>query len=307
MSSPPKSRLAPVVPPQTLGELRLLAGKIRSGSSADLVLGDRAGAAFAAMLKSPPRTAVQTISEIAEESGVDPATLSRLGQRLGYDGFAGLHDVFRRHVADNARFYSDRMEKLIDRTVRQPPQNRMQQLAANESESIRATLKQVEDDLAHAAGLVADARRVVVLGLRATYAVSFFLGSYLMLLRDGVTIAGGPGHLLDGDLAQMSHDDLLIAATFRPYTRLTVAACNASQRAGVPILVLTDRGSPLLAKKRKWTSLAIDGEFHFDRALAPFFMAELLLVAVAEKLGRAGLAVTKQRQPVADFLEIELK
>jgi len=292
-------------PPRTLDDLRKLAKDSRTQATGSIAFGSRAESALATMLKSPARTAVLTISEIAADANVDPATLSRLGQKIGFDGFNGLHDIFRRHVTDNARFYSDHMEQLIERTSYQGSQDRWRILAESEADSVRATLESVEESLEEAADLMAGAKKIVVLGLRSTYAATFFLGSYLRLLRDGVTIAGGPD-LIDGDLAQLGERDLLVAATFRPYTKLTVLACEVAEKAGVPVLAITDRRSPLAIRKRHRLPLIIDGVFHFNKALAPFFVAELLLVAVAEKLGRKALAVTNQRQSFVEAMGTEL-
>src|SRR3546814_17280161 len=84
-----------------------------SRNGADLGLGQKALAALIGMLEAPHRAAVQSISEIARDSGVDPSTLTRLGQRLGFQGFPELPELFRNHVVKRDGYYSSQTQQLL--------------------------------------------------------------------------------------------------------------------------------------------------------------------------------------------------
>lgn len=90
---------------EILREEQTKSGRSRVGEKALVVLAD--------MLSRPGPAAVDSISELAAKNGVDPSTLTRLGKRLGFAGFAELQDVFRRHVAQTQPFYSSRVQERV--------------------------------------------------------------------------------------------------------------------------------------------------------------------------------------------------
>src|SRR3546814_7616707 len=106
-----KGNTARPLPPRSLESLRSLIEGSRNG--ADLGLGQKALAALVGMLEAPHRAAVQSISEIARDSGVDPSTLTRLGQRLGFQGFHELQELFRNHVVKRSAETPSELQSLM--------------------------------------------------------------------------------------------------------------------------------------------------------------------------------------------------
>src|SRR3990172_2452786 len=90
-----------VSPPHNLEELRALVARIRRGV-AGFRLGNRASDALAKLVDAPRHTAISSISELAEATGVNPSTLTRLTHKLGYKGFHEFQDVFRRSIASGS-------------------------------------------------------------------------------------------------------------------------------------------------------------------------------------------------------------
>lgn len=256
------------------------------------------------LLARPGQAAVQSISELAAHNGVDPSTLTRLGQRLGFSGFGPLQDVFRQHVTATQPFYSTRVRELV--ATSQGP-GALRQLAETECQKVLAVANTLTDEqIARAAQLLVDARNVYVLGLRGTYAVSYFFGAFLGTLRDGVTVLGGPGFPLSGDVARIGKQDLLVAIAFRPYTREVVNVVDLVRAAGSPILALTDGGSPIDVEAAGGVTLQIDQPFYFDSALAQFYVTEAVLLATARLLGPAATTLIRRREAISKALNIEV-
>lgn len=280
-------------------EERLAIGRKKMGARTLTVLSD--------LLARPGPAAVQSISELAAHNGVDASTLTRLGQRLGLGGFAPLQEIFRQHVAATQPFYSGRVQAMVRSRRTDEATDTLHQLAQSECQKVLAVANSLTDkQIARAVNQLIKARHVYVLGLRATYAMSFFFGTYLSTLRENVTILGGPGAPMAYDLARIGKEDLLVAISFRPYTRAVVRAVELVRTAATPVLSLTDSGSAIDVESSDGVTLAVDQPFYFDSALAQFYVAETVLVAVARELGPRAVAVNKRRESFNKALDIEI-
>lgn len=292
--------------PQSLDDLRRHVEHQRSVNGRK-AMGDRMLAVLVDMLESPGQAAVQSISELALRNSVDPSTLTRLGKRLGFSGFVPLQDVFRRHVAATQPFYSTRVQELVTAKSAGKSPGMLARLAESECQKVLAVASALTDkQMERAAKQLVKAKHVYILGLRATYAVSYFFGSFLGNLRDRVTILGAPGFPLAAELANIKKDDLLVAVTFRPYTRAVVAAVKVVRAEGTPVLSFTDGGSPIDVEPDDGVTLEVDQPFYLDSSLAQFFAAEAVLLAVARHLGEEATKVIRRRESINKILNIEI-
>jgi DNA-binding MurR/RpiR family transcriptional regulator len=287
-------------------ELRAWAEEERSEKGPRRI-GARTLAVLVDLLARPGPAAVQSISELAAHNGVDPSTLTRLGQSLGLGGFARLQEIFQQHVAATQPFYSTRVQALTDTQVSQGDGGALGKLAQSECQKILAVAHALSDaQIARAVKQLLKAKQVYVLGLRATYSLSFFFGTFLGTLREGVTILGGPGAPMAYELARITKSDLLVAVSFRPYTRSVVKAVELLRANGTQVLSLTDSGSAIEVEPPAGVTLAVDQPFYFDSALAQIFVLEAILIAVARELGAAAVAVNRRREMFNKAFDLEL-
>src|SRR5690606_18180006 len=64
------------------------------------------------LLDFPLDVPIASMRKIAEQAGVQPATLVRLAKSLGYDGWQELKDVFVQSLQRSPERYADRARKL---------------------------------------------------------------------------------------------------------------------------------------------------------------------------------------------------
>lgn len=302
----PSRKTPAITTPQTLDDLRRCVEResLATGRSS---IGARTLAVLVDLIERPGQAAVQSISELAAHNGVDPSTLTRLGKRLGFAGFAGLQDVFRRHVTATQPFYSSRVHDLVASNAQTSGTSALHKLAEAECQKVLAVADGLSDkQIARAVKQLLKAKNVYVLGLRATYALSFFFGSFLGTLRDGVTVLGGPGASFAADVGRIKKDDLLVAISFRPYTKALVNAVKFVREAGTPVLAITDGGSPIDVEPRDGVTIGADQPYYFDSALSQFFAAEAILLAVARQLGASATEVIRRREAINKALDIEI-
>lgn len=271
-------------------------------------VGDKTLAVLTDMLSRPGSAAVDSISAIAAHSAVDPSTLTRLGKRLGFSGFTELQDVFRRHVAQTQPFYSAHVHERVSESLGSSPPDVLRHHAQTECQKLLAAVDKIDAKLIErAAEQLHKARNVYVLGLRATYALSYFFGTYLATFRDDITILGGPGQALTSDLVSVKKDDLLVAITFSPYTRNVVTAVDLVKETGAQILSITDVASPIEVHGSQGVTIAIDQPFYFDSSTAHFFAVQTVLLAAARRIGPAAVEVAKRRERFDQALNIEVR
>ena len=63
-------------------------------------------------LEHPDEIAFGTVSSIAEQAEVQPSTLVRFSQTLGYQGFSEMQEVFRARLRDRILNYDERIAQL---------------------------------------------------------------------------------------------------------------------------------------------------------------------------------------------------
>jgi DNA-binding MurR/RpiR family transcriptional regulator len=176
-------------------------------------------------------------AEIAERLGVSAASVTRFAQRIGFDGYPRLQDAVR------AELRSD----LAPPALSGPGEGRYAALWERESRNLAALRALPEDVLDGAARRIAEAGTVWVIGGRASHPPAAGLAALLGRVRPGVRLLD-PGALHEPEaLLDLAAGDLLVAITFRRYSRSTarVGALFAAQ--DVPVLLITDDGHPSLA------------------------------------------------------------
>jgi DNA-binding MurR/RpiR family transcriptional regulator len=138
--------------------------------------------------------AVYSASEIAQLAGVSKATVSRLVRRLGYEDFAQV-----RAQAKRLRGLGSPMGASAPA---EPGGDPLAAHLAAEQRNLEQMARAAADGrLEAAAGLLAEASQVAVIGRRNSYPVALHLRQQLAQIRGRVTMLPVPGQSLGEDLA----------------------------------------------------------------------------------------------------------
>ncbi|MFG6178311.1 MurR/RpiR family transcriptional regulator [Halomonas sp. THAF12] len=283
--------------PDTLADLERLLTDIESGNGA-LRLGKRSRQVLTAMISAPQQTAVSSISDLAERLGVSPSTLSRLAQRLGFDGFGGLQGVFRRQVTEGKSFYSDQVSRLLDSDDEGDAMTRLARLGRQESANISDTISGIDGEaLSRSARRLVEARRVRIHGMRQFASLASFMAYGLSMLRPDAAPLDPIRHGVADALAQLDEDDVLVVVSCFPYTPSVLATAEVAARQGIHVIALTDAaGSPLARVARDSFTVPNHSLFFSNSMCAFMLLAEGLLSEAASLMGDKGLAALKRRE-----------
>jgi DNA-binding MurR/RpiR family transcriptional regulator len=244
-------------------------------------------AAFA--IDNPDEIAFGTVASIADLAGVQPSTLVRFAQALGYAGFSDMQKVFRSRLREGVTDYRDRLNALRVRDDGDGAAGLLAGFCEAASFSL-ARLRQHVDTatLNRIVDVLADAETIYLIGQRRSFPVAAYLAYALSKI--------GVRNILVDNLASMSPEalrfagpqDAALCVSFTPYAAVTLDLCTQLVQQKVPIASITDSAfSPLTQSSAAWVEI-VEADFGGFRSVAgTFVFAIALAVALGERRGVA--------------------
>lgn len=215
-------------------------------------------------------------AELAEMAGVSRATMSRLFRSLGFEDFDEVREHLRglRGAGEPRRI--DGAPDLV-------------KIAAAEQAAI---LRAVEHPrLLEAAGLLALADRVLVVGWRNSYPVALHLREQLAQARDDVRIAPVPGQTTGEELVGLGSDDVVVVVGFRRRPQFFGDFVVAARDTGATVVLVGDPTAvPHAARASVWLECPLQHALAFDSYAAPMALVSVLADAVLAACRRRGPA-----------------
>lgn len=231
--------------------------------------------AAATLLEHLDDLATYRAAELATLAGVSKATMSRLFRSLGYADFDEVREHLRAlRTAGEPR----RVDGTPDLVAH----------AAHEAEAILRALQQPQ--LGDAVAMVADARRVTVVGWRNSYPVALHLRQQLAHARADVHVAPAPGQVVGEELADLGPGDALVVLGFRRRPRGFAAFLEEAAATGASVVLVGDpTARPHATPATVWLECPVQGSLAFDSYAAAMSLVGALADGVLSRTGRAGL------------------
>ena len=221
-----------------------------------------------------------TINEVSQQTGVSEATIVRFARKLGFDSYSALQREVQ--LAVQRQFsLGDKVQQSLDDSDEGP----LRRTYRRDLENLQRTYEQVEVASFDAAvETIATARRIGVVGLRASAGAAIYLSFTLNLLRPGVSLIRQDLDHVHDQLLDFGSEDALIAVSLaRPARKTLETVREAKQRYGTAIVALTNSSVAPLARQADHV-LVVAGEGTFNSYAATFSIAGALLDAVAAAL-----------------------
>lgn len=248
------------------------------------------------VLDHPSDVALLSMREQARQAGVLPATMTRLAQRLGFDGFDALRETYAEAVRGGHVGFAGQAGAQV-------ASQKLKGNAGQAAEMVKTLDAQIAgladpaaiETMVAAASSIARARNVYCLGLRSSHAVAWHVHYVLSLIgRRSVFLDGFAGVGLD-PLALSGRRDVLFVVSVLPYTRVTVEAAEHAKAAGLRVVAVTDSEVAPLAQ-------LADDVVHVPTASPSFFhtmtpalaVAEIITAIVAGILGDAAVEALRR-------------
>lgn len=241
-------------------------------------------------IQNPDEIAFGTAASIADHAGVQPSTLVRLAQALGYGGFSEMQQVFRARLKEGWPDYRDRLEAL--KTEGGAAQAATYLAGFTEAallsiERLRTTFDPATLDAA--VDVLVAAETIYLVAARRMFPVTAYLAYAFAKMGVRCQLIDHVGLLGAEQLAFARPNDAVLAASFTPYAPSTVELAAAAAKRGVPVISITDSAfSPLVASSVRWLEVAEADYGAFRSLSATFALAMTLAVAVGEKRDERG-------------------
>lgn len=233
----------------------------------------------------PDEVALGTVGSIAAQAGVQPSTLVRFAQALGFQGFSELQSVYRRKLQQRWPDYQDRINALQAKTQGDPAETF---LADFSEATIRSILHMRENSdsarFADAAQTLSGAGTIYLVGNRRAFPAASYLAYLFGKLDMRHHLLTNLAHMGASELSGAGAGDALIAISFTPYTPATVEIASGAAQRGIPVVSITDSTfSPLAHLAKTWLEVVEEDHAGF-RSLGATFCVCMALAAYAAKL-----------------------
>jgi DNA-binding MurR/RpiR family transcriptional regulator len=237
----------------------------------------------------PDEIALGTVGSIAGLAGVQPSTLVRFAQVLGFQGFSKLQAVYRRKLRQRWPDYQDRISALRANANGDPGGDL---LTGFSEATIRSILRMREtcagETLMAASRIISGADTIYLLGNRRAFPAASYLAYLFGKLDMRHRLLTNMAHMGTSELSGASARDVLIAISFTPYTPATVEMATGATERGVPVISITDSTfSPLAHIARIWLEV-VEEDYAGFRSLGATFCLSMALATLAAKLRSEG-------------------
>lgn len=240
----------------------------------------------------PGVAAFATVAELGRRSGTSGATVVRLAERLGYDGWVGLQAVARAGLDQQLRPATERIREAAGDDV-------LTSTAEREADNVLRTLAGIDRAAFQTAvERLADPKRAVrVLAGDAEAGIGTFLADALDLLRPDVRRVTGSPTAVARQLAHTRRGDVLVAVDLRRYERWVLEATALAAEGGAIVIAVTDSVlSPLAQQASVAFVVRAEGAGPFDSHVGTLALVNALA---------SGVARTRRRPAATRLDEVE--
>jgi len=237
-------------------------------------------------LEQPDEIAFGTAASIAAQAGVQPSTLVRFAQALGYQGFSDLQEVFRGRLRGGMPSYEERIAHLREHAqAASKPGVIFHGFMDAAQQSLQALREKLDPaTLDQAVETLAQAGTIHLIGLRRSFPIASCMAYAFGKLSVRSVLIDAVGGLAAEQMGFATKADAVLAISFTPYASETLALARDASAREVPVIAITDSPFSPLAQTASLTLEVAEANFEGFRSLAATFaLAMTLAVAVAER------------------------
>ncbi|CAI4142751.1 putative transcriptional regulator, RipR-type [Clostridium neonatale] len=230
------------------------------------------------ILKNYDKAAFMTAAKLGVSVGVSESTVVRFANELGFSGYPKLQKALQELIKNKLTT----VQRLELRNDYFSDGDALKGVLKADMENIRATLEKINENVFEdVVKSIFEAKRIYIIGLRNSTALSEFLGFYLNIILQNVKVVSYGISDVFEQMINVSEGDLVIGIGFPRYAAKTIDALAFSQDRGAKVVALTDSLLSPLATKADYTLIAQSNMASFvDSLVAPLSVINALIIAV---------------------------
>lgn len=234
----------------------------------------------------PVDVATRSLRSVSQDSGLAPATFSRLARALDYDSFEGLRDAMRRKITRRVNNFADRAERLQkDHDAASDSffaahsnaclRNVAQMAETVDMEALHATVERLHG-----------ARRVMLFGALGSTGVVEYLAYMADFCAENWTLINRAGSSVGSALSDAGPADALLIVTKPPFSQAAVRAAELAHENGVYVAVITDtHACPALRHASTSFIVPTDSPHFYSSYVATMVLLEGLIGMLVSRAG----------------------
>ena len=234
------------------------------------------------ILESYDKAAFMTASKLGKMVEVSESTVVRFASELGYDGYPSMQKALQEMIR-NKLTSIQRIEVSNDLMG---DQDILSMVLQSDIDKLRMTMEETDrEKFNRTAEAIVAGRRIYIIGVRSSAALSSFLAFYFNLIFENVVqISANTVSEMFEQMLRVGPEDVVICISFPRYSSRTVKAMQFARDRGATVVALTDSEMSPLAGMAQHTLLAKSDMASFvDSLVAPLSLINALIVAVGRK------------------------
>ncbi|SAI66174.1 transcriptional regulator [Bordetella ansorpii] len=239
----------------------------------------------------PKDLALHSMRTVAANAGLQASAMHRLARQLGFEGYEAMRAVYREWLAQGAGSFSDRATDLQRRGAGRQAEPLLRDLLEADGRNLAQMREPVVlHGLEAARDVLADARRIYVVGLRSLFPAAFYFNYACGMFQQNTTLLTGMGGIFADELRGAGPQDAMVVFSYEPYARDTVSAVAYARELGVRIVSVTDSTvSPIAAQARALVVVPNATPSLFPSVVPALAVAQALAALLLAGAGEAGL------------------
>ena len=247
------------------------------------------------IIDHPHEVGLQSMRTLAANAEVHPNSFVRLARHLGFDGYDAMRERFRDFVRGGVGSSPDRARWLQDMAKEGGSAAILGSMASACLENTERMFEQQSiQDLDQAVDWMLASKRVFVLGLGLAYPLAYNFWYVARMGFDHFILTPRHGSQTSDDIIRMDQDDCLLAMTFQPYRKETLAAMRLAKKAGAKTIGISDSTAASLCRE---SDLGLVSPTHTPQ----FFHSNSAVTALLESL--CALLVVRGGEPATEAID----
>jgi len=225
------------------------------------------------------KAAFMTAAKLGNTVGVSESTVVRFAIELGYEGYPKLQKVLQELI--KSKLTSVQRIEVTSNRINES--NILKSVLQSDMEKIKLTMEEIDQEgFDRIVECILNAKKIYILGVRASAPLASFLGFYFNLIFDNVNLVQTTSvSEMFEQVLRASEGDVVIGISFPRYSKRTTKAIQFVKSQGASVIVITDsKQSPIAAHADYCITARSDMASFVDSLVAPLSVINALIVAI---------------------------
>lgn len=233
-------------------------------------------------LSSYDKAVFMTAAKVGKTVGVSESTVVRFATLLGYKGYP----EFQKAIEEMVQEKLNSIERIEVATGNMSENEVLESVLRADAEKIKLTIDNIDRQAFETAvDIMLEARHIYVVGVRSCAALASFLGFYLNMIFDNVTVitTNNFSEILE-QMMRINKKDCIVGISFPRYSMRTLKAMEfANDRNGKVIAITDSKNSPMSLYSSCNLLARSDMASIVDSLVAPLSVINALIVSLCMK------------------------